>query len=67
MSESAPVDIPTDFFTDSGFVKSCGMSSHPRQGDTVVIDGRMYTVNRLTWDFDVGGMPLLVRINIEEG
>jgi len=65
MSESAPAAIPTDFFTDAGFVKSCGMSSHPRPSDTVVIDGKMYTVQKVSWDFDTGGMALLVRINIE--
>ncbi len=41
------------------------MSSHPRQGDTVVIDGKMYEVAKLAWDFDVGGIPLLVRINVK--
>jgi hypothetical protein len=65
MSENAPAVIPTDFYTDDGFVKSCGMSSHPQPGDTVVIDGQMYTVSKLAWDFDVGGIPLLVRINIK--
>jgi hypothetical protein len=65
MSESAPSAIPTDFFTEAGFVKSCGMSSHPRPGDTVVIDAKMYRVKELSWDFDSGGMALLVRINVE--
>jgi hypothetical protein len=65
MSENAATAIPTDFYTDQGFVKSCGMSSHPRQGDTVVIDGKMYEVVKLAWDFDVGGIPLLVRINVK--
>jgi len=65
MSESADTAIPTDFFTDDGFVKSCGMSSHPRPGDTVVIDGTMYEVVKLAWDFDVGGIPLLVRVNVK--
>lgn len=66
MSESAPAAIPTDFYTDQGFVKSCGMSSHPFPGEAVVIDGRMYTVKTRSWDFDTGGMALLVRINIED-
>jgi hypothetical protein len=65
MSENAATAIPTDFYTDAGFVKSCGMSSHPRPGDTVVIDGKMYTVVKLAFDFDVGGIPLLVRINVQ--
>jgi hypothetical protein len=65
MSESAPAAIPTDFFTESGFVKSCGMSSHPAVGDQVVIDGKMYVVRKRAWDFDTGGMALLVRINVE--
>jgi hypothetical protein len=66
MSESAPAAIPTDYFTSAGFVKSCGQSSHPRPGDIVVIDGNMYTVKQLSWDYDTGGMPLLVRINLED-
>jgi hypothetical protein len=65
MSESAPAAIPTDFYTESGFVKSCGMSSHPMIGDTIMIDGKMYRVMKKAWDFDVGGIPLLVRINVE--
>lgn len=65
MSESAPAAIPTDFYTESGFVKSCGMSSHPEVGDQVVIDGKLYRVRERSWDFDVGGIPLLVRINVE--
>jgi hypothetical protein len=64
MSESAPTAIPTDFYTDDGFVKSCGMSSHPNVGDTVVDNGIMYTVEKRSWDFDVGGFALLVRIYI---
>ena len=66
MSESAPTAIPTDFYTDAGFVKSCSMSSHPAVGETVVIDGTMYTVKKRAWDFDCGGMPLLIRINVED-
>jgi hypothetical protein len=65
MSESAPAAIPTDFFTESGFVKSCGMSSHPAVGDTIMLDGKMYTVRKRAWDFDVGGFALLVRINVD--
>lgn len=65
MSESAPTAVPTDFYTDAGFVKSCGMSSHPNVGDTVVCDGVMYTVKKRSWDFDVGGFAVLVRIYIE--
>ena len=42
------------------------MSSHPAVGEDVVIDGRMYTVKKRAWDFDCGGMPLLIRINVED-
>jgi hypothetical protein len=65
MSEEAPVAIPTDFYTEDGFVKSISMSSHPAVGDTVVVDGQMYKVTARSWDCDVGGMPLLVRIRVE--
>jgi len=65
MSEEAPVAMPTDFYTEAGFVKSCSMSSHPAVGDMVVVDGQMYTVTDRSWDFDVGGMPVLVRIRIK--
>ena len=41
------------------------MSSHPAVGDQVVIDGKMYVVRKRAWDFDTGGMALLVRINVE--
>lgn len=61
----APPAIPTDFYTDAGWIKSCSMSSHPAIGDTVVCDSRMYRVASKAWDFDVGGLPLLVRINVE--
>jgi hypothetical protein len=65
MSDSAPVAIPTDFYDDNGFVKSCAMSSHPAVGDTVVDNSIMYVVSKRSWDFDVGGIPLLVRIYIK--
>jgi hypothetical protein len=64
MSESAPAAIPTDFYTDAGWIKSCGMSSHPGGGDEVVIDGKMYVVEKKTFDFDTGGMAVLVRIYV---
>jgi hypothetical protein len=65
MSESAPVAIPTDFYDDNGFVKSCAMSSHPNVGDVVVDNGIMYTVSKRSWDFDVSGLSLLVRIYLK--
>ena len=64
MSQHRPPSRPTSS-PESGFVKSCGMSSHPAIGDQVVIDGKMYVVRKRAWDFDTGGMALLVRINVE--
>ena len=57
--------IHTDFYTDDGFLTSIILPSHPSVGDTVVFNAEMYTVKKLSWDFDVGGIPLLVRINVE--
>ena len=57
--------IPTDFYTDAGLMVSISLPSHPRPSDTVVFNGEMYTVTKVSWDFDVGGIPLLVRINVE--
>lgn len=57
--------IPTDFYTDSGFLISISIPSHPSVGDTMVLNGKMYTVQKIAWDFDVGGIPLLVRINVD--
>jgi len=64
MAESLTT-IPTDFYTDSGFLISINIPSHPSIGDTVVLNGEMYTVRKIAWDFDVGGIPLLVRINVD--
>ena len=58
--------IPTDFYTDAGFLKSIDLPSHPNNGDTVVLDGKIYVVIKKAWDFDVGGLPLLVRINVSD-
>jgi hypothetical protein len=63
MSESI-TEIPTDFYTDSGWIKSINMTSHPANGDTIVVDGKIYVVIKKSWDFDAGGIPLLVRINV---
>jgi len=63
MSETLQT-IPTDFYTDQGFLVSITIPSHPSVGDTVVLNGEMYTVKKVAWDFDVGGIPLLVRINV---
>jgi len=58
--------VPTDFYTDQGFLKSININSHPDIGHTVVMDGKMYTVAKIAWDFDVGGIPVLVRINVHD-
>ncbi len=57
--------IPTDFYTDAGFLKSIDLPSHPNNGDTIKLDEKVYVVISKRWDFDVGGIPLLVRINVE--
>ncbi|HVQ52127.1 MAG TPA: hypothetical protein VMS92_18950 [Mycobacterium sp.] len=57
--------IPTDFYTEQGFIKSINMSSHPWTGETVVIEGKSYIVQEKAWDFDVSGIPLLVRIRVK--
>lgn len=57
--------IPTDFYTNEGFLISIIIPSHPSVGDTMVLNGKMYTVQKISWDFDVGGIPLLVRINVD--
>ena len=64
MSESLTA-IHTDFYTDAGFLISIIIPSHPSVGDTVVLNSKMYTVRKIAWDFDVGGIPLLVRINVD--
>jgi hypothetical protein len=64
MSESLDT-IPTDFYTDQGFLISITIPSQPSVGDDIVLNGKIYTVRKLTWDFDVGGIPLLVRINVD--
>ena len=64
MNESLTT-IPTDFYNEDGFLISISLPSHPRPSDTIVLNGEMYTVQKLAWDFDVGGIPLLVRINVE--
>jgi hypothetical protein len=64
MSEALQT-IHTDFYTDAGFLISIQIPSHPSVGDTVVLNQKMYTVKKLSWDFDVGGIPLLVRINVD--
>lgn len=58
--------VHTDFYTDEGFLISIQTPSHPSVGDTVVVNGKMYTVQKISWDFDVGGIPLLVRINVSD-
>jgi hypothetical protein len=57
--------IPTDFYTNEGFLISITIPSHPSVGNTMVLNGKMYTVQKISWDFDVGGIPLLVRINVD--
>ena len=57
--------IHTDFYNDAGHMISIIIPSHPSVGDTVVFNAEMYTVQKLSWDFDVGGIPLLVRIYVE--
>ena len=64
MSESLQT-VHTDFYTDAGHLISIESPSHPSVGDTVVLNAEMYTVKKLSWDFDVGGIPLLVRIYVE--
>ena len=64
MSESLTT-IPTDFFTDDGFLISMSLPSHPANGDTVVLNNETYVVISKKWDFDVGGIPLLVRIMLD--
>lgn len=64
MSESLSM-IPTDFYTNEGFLISITIPSHPNVGETVVLNGKMYTVQKKAWDFDVGGIPLLVRVNVD--
>ena len=64
MSESMST-IPTDFYTDSGFLLSISIPSTPSVGDTVVVNHQLYTVRAVAWDFDVGGIPLLVRVNVD--
>lgn len=59
-------EVPTDFYTDEGFLKSINITSHPQIGHIVVMDGRMYRVMKVSWDFDVGGIPVLVRINVSD-
>ena len=56
--------IPMDFYTDSGFLKSITIPATPHVGETVVVDGKMYEVQKVAWDFDVGGTPLLLRVNV---
>ena len=64
MSETLST-IPTDFYTNEGFLISITIPSHPAVGHTVVLNGKMYTVQKIAWDFDVGGIPLLVRVNVD--
>jgi len=64
MSDSVNT-IPTDFYTDEGFLISITIPSAPVVGETIVLNGKMYTVRKRSWDFDVGGIPLLVRINVD--
>jgi hypothetical protein len=64
MSESLTT-IPTDFYTDSGFLISISIPSHPSVGGIMVLNGKIYTVQKISWDFDVGGILLLVRINVD--
>jgi hypothetical protein len=64
MSESLTT-VHTDFYTNEGFLISIQTPSHPQIGHTVVLNGKMYTVKAIAWDFDVGGIPLLVRVNVD--
>ena len=64
MSETV-TDIPTDFYDDNGWLKSINTTSHPTVGDDVVIDGKMYIAQKKTFDFDAGGIPLLIRVYLK--
>jgi hypothetical protein len=57
--------IPTDFFTEDGFLISITIPSHPANGDTIKLNEQTYVVISKAWDFDVGGIPLLVRIKVQ--
>ena len=64
MSESLTT-IPTDFFTDDGWLASISLPSHPSKGDEVVIKDETYVVVSKKWDLSTSGFPLLVRIMLD--